>query len=302
MQRGSKKAVIAALFGNLGIAIFKLVAALFSGSSSMLAESYHSMSDTLNQVLLLYGLKRSQREPDECHRFGYGKEQFFWSFMVAIILFGIAGTLSIREGYHKFLHPEPIGHIGLAYLAIAVGLMFDGYAFSIALRSIKNEMKAEQCQNLIEAVKESKDPTILTVFFEDVIALSGLLIAAIAITLVHFTGILIIDAIASIIIGVLLMVFAVILALETKNLLVGEAVTRLKRGKILKAVGSFREVKKVIRLKTMHLSSEEVLVTLEIKYQDDLIVDELERINDRIEKKIKDIIPGAKVYLEAENK
>jgi len=302
MQHRSKKAVIAALFGNLGIAIFKLVAALLSGSSSMLAESYHSMSDTLNQILLLYGLKRSQRKPDERHRFGYGKEQFFWSFMVAMILFGIAGTLSIREGYRKFLHPEPISHIGLTYLAIAVGLIFDGYAFSIAVRSIKSEMKTEQYRNLIEAIKQSKDPTILTVFFEDVIALIGLLIAAMAITLVHFTGILIIDAIASIIIGVLLMVFAVILALETKNLLVGEAVTPLKRRKILKAVNSFKEVKEVISLKTMHLSSEEVLVTLEINCQDDIIVDELERINDRIEKKIKDIIPKAKVYLEAENK
>ncbi|NIM89837.1 MAG: cation diffusion facilitator family transporter [Candidatus Aminicenantes bacterium] len=302
MQHRSKKAVIAALFGNLGIAIFKMVAALFSGSSSMLAESYHSISDTLNQVLLLYGLKRSQREPDERHRFGYGKEQFFWSFMVAMILFGIAGTLSIREGYRKFLHPEPISHLGLTYMAIAVGLAFDGYAFSIAFRSLKCEMKSEECRNLIEAVKQSKDPTTLTVFIEDVIALSGLLIAAIAITLVHFTGILIIDAIASIIIGVLLMVFAVILAFETKKLLVGEAVTPLKRRRILKAVLSFKEVKKVICLNTMHLSSEEVLVTLEIKYQDDLIIEELEKVNDEIEKKIKDIIPGAKVYLEAEDK
>jgi len=302
MQHRSKKAVIAALFGNFGIAVFKLVAALFSGSSSMLAESYHSISDTLNQVLLLYGLKRSQREPDERHRFGYGKEQFFWSFMVAMILFGIAGTLSIREGYLKFLHPEPISHLGLTYLAIAVGLIFDGYAFSIAVRSIKSEMKTEQYRNLIEAIKQSKDPTILTVFIEDMIALTGLLIAAVAITLVHFTGILIIDAIASIIIGVLLMGFAIILALETKNLLVGEAVTPLKRRKILKAVRSFKEVKKVISLKTMHLSSEEVLVTLEINYRDDIIVDELEEVNDKIEKKIKDITPKAKVFLEAENK
>jgi len=301
MQHRSKKAVIAALFGNLGIAIFKLVAALFSSSSSMLAESYHSMSDTLNQVLLLYGLKRSQRPPDEHHRFGYGKEQFFWSFVVAMMLFGIAGTLSIREGYHKFLHPEPISHLSLTYLAIAVGLMFDGYALSIAVKSIKSEMKTEQYRNFIEAVLQSKDPTILTVFFEDVIALAGLLIAAIAITLVHFTGILILDAIASIIIGILLMVFAIILAWETKNLLVGEAVTLLKRNKILKAVGSFDEVKKIISLKTMHLSAEEVLVTLEINYRDDLIVDELEEVNNRIEKKIKDIIPRAKVYLEAEN-
>jgi cation diffusion facilitator family transporter len=302
MQLRSKKAVIAALFGNLGIAVFKLVAALFSGSSSMLAESYHSMSDTLNQVLLLYGLKRSQRKPDERHRFGYGKEQFFWSFMVAMILFGIAGTLSIREGYRKFLHPEPISHLGLTYMAIVVGLIFDGYALSIAVKSIKGEMKREKYRNLTEAIKQSKDPTILTVFVEDVIALSGLLIAALAIALVHFTGILIIDAIASIIIGVLLMVFAVILALETKKLLVGEAVTPLKRRKILKAVRSFAEVKRVLRLKTMHLSAEEVLVTLEINYRDGLFVDELEKVNDRIEQKIKNIIPGAKVYLEAEDK
>jgi divalent metal cation (Fe/Co/Zn/Cd) transporter len=163
-------------------------------------------------------------------------------------------------------------------------------------------MKTEQFRNLLEAIKQSKDPTTLTVFVEDVIALSGLLIAALAITLVHFTGILIIDAIASMVIGVLLMVFAIILAVETKNLLVGEAVTPLKRRKILKAVRSFAEVKEVLRLKTMHLSSEEVLVTLEINYQDDLSVDELEKVNDRIEKKIKDIIPQAKVYLEAENK
>jgi cation diffusion facilitator family transporter len=302
MHHSSKKAVIAALIGNLGIATFKLVAALFSGSSSMLAESYHSISDTFNQLLLLYGLKRCRREPDERHRFGYGKEQFFWSFMVAIILFGIAGTLSIREGYRKFLHPELISHIGLAYLAIAVGIVFESIAFKIAIRNIKDEMKAEQHKNFMEAIKQSKDPTTLTVLFEDLIALAGLLIAGIAIALVHITGILIIDAIASIIIGVLLMVFACFLAVETKKLLVGESVTRLKRRKILKAVRSFDEVKKVIRLKTMHLSAEEVLVTLEINYRDDIIVDELEKLNDRIEEKIKTIIPSARVYLEAENK
>lgn len=302
MHHSSKKAVIAALFGNLGIAAFKLIAALFSGSSSMLAESYHSISDTFNQVLLLYGLKRSRRKPDEQHRFGYGKEQFFWSFMVAVILFGIAGTLSIREGYHKFLNPEPIRHIGLVYLAIAVGMIFESYALSIAVKNIKNEMRVEQHRNFIEGIKHSKDPTILTVFFEDSLALTGLLIAAIAITLVHFTGVLIIDAIASIVIGVLLMVFAVFLAYETKKLLVGEAVTPLKRRKILVAVDTFDEVKKIISLKTMHLSPDEVLVTLEINYRNDIIVDELEKINDRIEKKIKEIIPNAKVYLEAENK
>lgn len=302
MLNGRKKAVIAALFGNLGIALFKLVAALIGGSSSMLAESYHSFSDTFNQVLLLYGLKQSRKDPDELHPFGHGKEQFFWSFMVAIILFGIAGTLSVREGYNKIFFPEPISHIGLAYLAIAVGLIFESFALRIAVRNIKKEKRAEQHRNFIEAIKRSKDPTTLTVFFEDSLAITGLLIAAVAIALVRITGKLIIDAIASIVIGVLLMVFAFFLAFETKMLLVGESVTPLKRRRILRAVKSFDEVKKVISLKTMHFSSDEVLVTLEINYKDDLIVDELEKVNDRIERKIKEIIPNAKIYLEAENK
>jgi cation diffusion facilitator family transporter len=302
MHQESKKAVLAALFANLGIAVFKLVAALLSGSSSMLAECYHSVSDTFNQVLLLYGLKKSHKAPDEDHRFGHGKEQFFWSFMVAIILFGVAGTLSIREGYHKYLNPEPIHQIGLAYLAIAVALVFETYALRIAVKNLKKEMKEEQHKRIIEAIKQSKDPVTLTVLFEDSLAIAGLLIAAAAITLTHFTGILIIDAIASMLIGALLMVFAVFLAFETKKLLVGEAVTSLRRKKILKAVRSFGEVKKIISLKTMHLSSDEVLVTLELNYRDGLIVDELEELNDRIEEKIKEIIPNAKIYLEAENK
>lgn len=302
MHHTSRKAVLAALLANLGIALFKLVTALLSRSSSMLAESYHSFSDTLNQVLLLYGLKRSQKEPDERHRFGYGKEQFFWSFMVAIILFGVAGILSIREGYHKFRHPEPISHIGLTYLAIGVAFLFETVALRIAFKNLLKEMKEEQHCHFIETIKCSKDPTTLTVFVEDSLAIAGLLIAAVAITLVRFTGVLIIDSIASIVIGVLLMMFALFLAFETKELLVGEAVTPLKRRKILMAVNSFKEVKKIISLKTMHLSPEEVLVTIEINYKDDLIVDELEKVNDRIEGKIKEIIPNAKIYLEAENR
>ncbi len=301
MQLESKKAVIAAMLANFVIAVFKIAAALFSKSSSMMAEGYHSLSDTFNQILLLYGLKASQKKPDAKHPFGYGKEQFFWSFMVAIILFGIAGSLSIREGLHKLKHPEPISHLGLIYLAILIGIIFDSYALRIAFRKIKQEKKAENHPNFMEALKRSKDPTILTVFIEDLLAMIGLFIAAAAITIVHFTGVLVIDGIASILIGVLLMIFALFLAYETKGLLLGESITRNKKEKIMKSVNSFSEVKKIISLKTMHLSSEEVLVTLELNYQDNLIVDELERINDRIEACIKEIIPQAKVYLECEN-
>jgi cation diffusion facilitator family transporter len=302
MQEGSKKAVIAALFGNLAIAIFKYIAALFSGSASMLAEAYHSTSDTFNQVLLLYGLKKSKKPPDKLHPFGHGKEQFFWSFMVAIFLFGIAGILSVREGYHKLQHPEPLSHLGLTYLALGVSVFFETIALRMAIKSIKAEMRAEEHRNFFAAIKHSKDPTTMTVLFEDSLALMGLVIATVAITLVHLTGNLTIDAIASIIIGVLLMVFALFLANETKKMLVGEAVTPRKREQILGCLESCDEVDRIVSLKTMHLSPDEVIVAAEINYRSDITVDELEVLNDRIEKSIKEVIPNAKVYLEAENK
>ncbi len=302
MQEESKKAVIAALLGNLAIALFKFVAAIFSGSASMLAEAYHSTSDTFNQVLLLYGLKKSKKPPDTLHPFGHGKEQFFWSFMVAIILFGIAGVLSVREGFHKLRHPEPISHLGLTYLALGVSLFFETIALRMAIKSIKAEMVTEKQSNFFKALYSSKDPPTMTVLFEDSLALMGLAIAIVSITLVHFTGNLAIDAVASIVIGVLLMVFALFLANETKKLLVGEAVTPQKRNQLLGCLESYEEVYRVISLKTMHLSPDEVIVAAEIDYRNDITVDELEVLNDRIEKSIKEVIPNAKVYLEAENK
>lgn len=302
MQQDSKKAVMAALVANLLISIFKFAAALISGSSSMLAEAYHSVSDTFNQVLLLIGLKKSRRKPDAGHPFGHGKEQFFWSFMVAIILFAVAGGLSIREGYHKLLHPEPITNAWMAYLAIAVAVFFESVALRMAVQNIRAEMKKEKNGNFFYAIRDSKDPTTLTVLFEDSLALAGLLIAAVAIALVQITGALIIDAIASIVIGTLLMVFAFFLAIETKNLLIGEGVSALKRTQIIAAVNSFDEVERVIRLKSMHLSSDDVLIVIEVEYRDGLVVEELEIINNGIEKKIRDIIPNARVYLEPEDK
>jgi cation diffusion facilitator family transporter len=302
LHHQSKKAVFAALFGNLGIAIFKFVAAFVSGSSSMLAEAYHSVSDTFNQVLLLYGLKASKKPADKEHPFGHGKEQFFWSFIVAMILFGIAGTLSILEGYHKFRHPEPIKHIGLTYLAIAVAIIFEIIPLRIAYLNMKEEMRREEHRSLFKALRQSKDPTNLTVFVEDSLAITGVVIAGIAIALVQLTHILVIDAIASVIIGAMLMVFALFLAFETRMLLVGESVAPYKRRKILKIVRSFEGVDDILSLKTMHLSSDEVLVALEIDYKDDMVVGDLEQINLEIEGKIKTIIPRAKVYLEAQKK
>ncbi|MCP2598941.1 cation diffusion facilitator family transporter [Candidatus Aminicenantes bacterium AC-335-B20] len=299
MRQGSKRAVISALLANTGIAIIKFIAGLVSGSSAMLAESYHSVSDTLNQVLLLYGLKKSKKPPDVQHPFGHGKEQFFWSFVVAILLFGIAGIFSIREGYHKLLNPEPIKNLYLNYFAIFSAFVFESYAFRIAVRNIKKEMKREQYKNFWEGVKHTKDPVNLAVFVEDLLALTGLSIAGVAITLAYFTKKIIIDAIASLIIGILLMIFASFLAYEIKNLLIGEAVSLSKRKKILKIVKSSEGIKEVLKLKTMHLGSNKVLVTLEIDYEDSLTVKEIKKLNLEIEQKIKNIIPDAEIYLEA---
>jgi cation diffusion facilitator family transporter len=301
MHQESKKAVMAALVGNLAIAVFKFAAAFISRSSSMLAEAYHSVSDTLNQVLLLYGLRKCQKAPDKQHPFGHGKEQFFWSFMVAVILFGVAGSLSLKEGYHKIMHPEAIRHPMLNYLAIAVAVFFESYAFSMAYRNLKIEMKTENYSSYFETLRKSKNPTILTVFFEDLLALIGLFIALAALILVQITGLMILDGIASICIGILLMVFAGFLAFETKNLLVGEAVSPSNRQKIIESVTSFSEIESLISLKTMHLSARDVLVALELEYRDDITAKEMEILNDRLEAVIKEILPKAKVYLEAEN-
>jgi len=295
----SKKAVLTALFGNLGIAVFKIAAALASGSSSMLAEGYHSVSDTFNQILLLYGLKASEKPADKEHPFGHGKEQFFWSFVVAVVLFGIAGGLSVFEGIHKFRHPQPIKNMGLNYLAVGVAVFFESFSFRLAFRNVRAEMRREGHGGFLEALRKSKDPTNLTVFVEDSLALAGLLIAGLAITLVHLTGILLLDACASVLIGVLLMGFALYLAFETRMLLVGEAVTSYRRRKILQAIRSFEGVEDVISLKTMHLSSDEVLIAVEVDYRGGLCVEDVERINREIEKRIREILPRAKVYLEA---
>jgi cation diffusion facilitator family transporter len=294
--------VYAALFGNFTIAVFKFIAATITMSSAMLAEAYHSVSDTLNQVFLLVGIKMSKRKPDELHQFGYAKEQYFWSFIVAVILFSVAGILSVREGYSKLMEPHPIRHVYWSYAAIFIGIILDGYAMLLAYRQIKAKMIEDKLPNLWQALKHSKNPTVLTVFVEDSMAVIGLMIALIGITLAYFTGNMIYDAISSMLIGIMLMSFALMLGYEVKKLIIGESVSFRKKKKIRAAIESFDEVDRVLSLKTMHLSEDVVIVGMEIKFNPNIKVRELEKINDRIEQKVMNIIPKAKCYIEAENK
>lgn len=291
----SKKAVYAALFGNLLIAIAKLIAAILGKSATMLAEAYHSFSDVGNQILLLIGLAQSKKEPDSSHPFGYGKEQFFYSFVVAMLLFGIAGILSLQEGIHKLLNPEPMHNLTLIFVVLGISVFFELIAFTIAYKELKHEMKRNHYRNIYVTMKETKDPTLLTVMFEDGLALASILIAALSISLAYFTHNPIYDALGSIIIGVMLMICALMLAAETKKLLVGESVCDSDKERITKAIMEISEVNEIVDLRTMHMGPNEVMLAAELNIKDGLTTDQAEGIIDKVEDNIKRSMPRTKL-------
>ena len=304
----SKKAVYAALFGNLAIAISKLFAALFTGSTSMWAETYHSFSDTFNQVLLLVGVKTSKREANEKYPFGFGKEQFFWSFVVAILIFGISGVLSLEHGISYFLSDHATHEVKnyiVNYVILAIALVFEAYSLRVAFR-IFRKMIEDRGEKLTLPVfftelKENKDTIIITVLVEDSAALLGILIAIVALALSEITGNLAYDAIGSLLIGVVLMGFAIFLARENRGMLIGEAMSKGDLKKIYDVTSSISEVEKIKSIRTMHLAAEDVLIALEVSLIENLSTVAIESIIDNIEKKIKEAIPytdRSKIYVE----
>lgn len=298
MKEGSTKAVYAALIGNLAIAILKFVVALIGKSSAMLAESYHSLSDTGNQLLLLIGIKRSKRQPDKQHPFGYGKVQFFYAFIVAMLLFGVAGILSLREGLHKLSNPEPLQNVVYIFIVLGLSIFFEGYALRIAYRQLKEEMIEQKLDSIFRAIRDSKNPTILTVVFEDSLALFSIMIALISVALAYFLHAPLIDAIGSLIIGAMLIVFSIILAYEIKKLLIGESISEIKKQELIKAILRARSVNQIIDLRTMHLGPKEVIILAEVNLKDDLTTNEIEDVIDRIENNIKKIFPKVTCYIE----
>ena len=299
-KEAGTRAVIAALLGNLTIAAFKYFAAYMSGSSSMLAEGHHSLADTTNQVLLLFGLKRSRQGPTAKHPFGYGKAQFFWSFVVALVLFGLAGGLSIKGGILRVLHPEPIENLGWSYVAIGIGLFFDGLAFRLAYRALRLEMEAEGQTSVVQAFRDCTDATVITVLMEDGLALTGLVVAGIAIGVAKLTGWYALDGYASILIGLLLMVFAFLLAKEVKSMLMGEGLKPRTVERIRNAVQADPAVKQALDIRTMVLGPDTALVAADVLFEPTTTVAELESVIDRIEARIREVVPGARCYIEAE--
>lgn len=308
-ETGSKRAVYAALFGNLAIAISKLFAALFTGSTAMWAETYHSFSDTFNQVLLLVGIKESKKKASENYPFGYGKEQFFWSFIVATLIFGVSGVLSLEQGISSLIGHDPheLENTWINYIILAIAFIFEVNALRIAFASFRKTIEGRGKKLsffvLLSELKQNKDPIILTVIVEDSAALLGIMIAAIGLALSDITGNMFYDAVGSVIIGLVLMVFAFFLARENKGMLIGEAISKSDYKKIYDIVSRIPEVRKVISIRTMHFAPQDVLIAIELSLIDNLDTDTIENVIDNIEAKIKQAISyvaSSKVYVELE--
>ncbi|HYF98654.1 MAG TPA: cation diffusion facilitator family transporter [Candidatus Saccharimonadales bacterium] len=304
----SKKAIYAALFGNLAIAISKLFAALFTGSTSMWAETYHSFSDTFNQVLLLLGLKASKKEANEKYQFGFGKEQFFWSFVVAILIFGISGVLSLEHGISYFMaghESHRVENTLINYIILAIAFVFEAnairIAFAIFRKTIEDRGDKLTLSTLFTELKENKDPIIITVLVEDAAALLGIIIAAVALLLSDVTGNSVYDAIGSLLIGIVLMGFAIFLARENRGMLIGESISMRDYKKIYEAVVNIPEVRKIKSIRTMHFAAEDVLIAIEVNLIENLSTNTIESVINNIQNKIKETVSysnPSKIFVE----
>jgi len=298
-SQGSLKVVLAALIGNGLIAVTKFGAAAFTGSSAMLSEAIHSVVDTSNQALLLYGMRRAKRPADEQHPFGYGREIYFWAFVVAVLIFAVGAGVSMYEGFEKIRHPHPITNAYVNYIVLGVAMVFEAGAWWIAYREFE---RTRGHLGVFEAVRHSKDPTVFTVLFEDTAAMLGLAIAFAGIALGEYLDMPVLDGVASVMIGVILALAAAILAYECKGLLVGESARApVVRG--IRALVQGRDgVKGVNELLTMHLGPSDVLVNLSLDFEDGLASEKVEAAITAMERTIKESYPEvSRVFIEAQS-
>lgn len=300
----SKKALIYfEIFTDLVLSAIKMIFGVVSGSSSMVSEGLHSLSDAGNQVFLAIGLSYSKKKSDHIHPFGYGKERSFWALMAAIFIAGVSGVISIQEGIEKIIHQEPLSNFysNAIILCIAIVLSFVNLYFS-SRKIIPLFHVSPQIKTWRERFHNIKTPIVINLWIGDIASILGNIIALIAISVVYVSQNPIYDGYASLIIGILLVLSGLFLAYDAKGLLIGEAVSMENYKKILNTVHSFKEVNKVLDLKTMHLASNEILVTLDVHFKNNLTTEEIAKTVDTIESKIRKILPHSKyIYIEVEN-
>jgi cation diffusion facilitator family transporter len=293
---GSKRAVFAALLANLGIAAAKFVGFAITRSSSMLAEGVHSLADTGNQLLLLLGGRRAQQAPTEEHPFGYGRERYFWAFVVSIVLFTLGSVFAIFEGIEKLLHPHQVDSPAVAIAILSVAVVLEGFSFRTAVRESDPLRHGATWPQFIRRAKIPELPVLL---LEDAGALTGLVIALACLGLTMATGSAVWDGVGSTLIGLLLGVIAVVLATEMKSLLIGESASDADQRAIAGAVADAPRVRGVIHLRTEHLGPEELLVGAKVDFDPTLSFVELAGAIDEVERRIRAAVPAARViYIE----
>ena len=292
----SKSAVYAAIAGNFAIAVTKFIAASISGSSAMMAEGIHSLVDTGNGGLILLGLRRSKRPPDESHPFGYGKSLYFYTLIVAILIFGVGGGISIYEGILHILHPSSLQEVtytilglsfsgqALNYVVLGLAILFEGAAWTTAYRTFTRE-KEEKA--LWTAIRESKDPTTFTVLFEDTAALAGLIVAFLGIYFGHALEMPVLDGVASVVIGVILCGVASLLIFESKGLLLGESAAPETTDAIQHILQEDPDIEAVVRVMTMHMGPQTIILNLELMFDPSLSAQAIEKAVDRLEDAIR---------------
>jgi cation diffusion facilitator family transporter len=295
----SKKVIFAALAGNFAIALTKFAASAFTGSSAMMTEGVHSLVDTGNQLLLLYGLKRSARPADDKHPFGYGKELYFWTFLVAILIFAVGAGISIYEGIEKTLHPTPVSSAWVNYLVLTLGILFEGAVWRVAFKEFS---KTKGDLGWWQAVKDSKDPTVFTVLFEDTAALLGLVVAFIGILASQALDMPALDGIASICIGVILGATAAFLAYECKGLLTGEGADPKVIVGIRAILARHPGITGVNEVLTMHFGPTNVLLAISLDFDDHLTAAQVEETVSAIERDVKGQYPEVdRIFIEAQS-
>ncbi|HEY3357540.1 MAG TPA: cation diffusion facilitator family transporter [Polyangia bacterium] len=294
MKEGSRRAIIAAFLANLGIAAAKLTAFLFTGAASMLAESIHSLADTGNQGLLLLGGARARHAPTAEHPFGYGRERYFWGFVVALVLFSLGSLFAIYEGIEKVIHPKPIESPVWALAVLGIAILLEGFSFRTALKEAHAARGSERV-SLWQFVHRAKSPELPVVLLEDTAALIGLVLALLGIGLAMLLHEPRLDAVGSIGIGVLLGLTAAVLAVEMKSLLIGEAAGTKDLAALRAAIESAPRVRRLIHLRTLHLGPEELLVGAKLEFDAELSFAELARVIDDTEARVRAAVPIARI-------
>ena len=299
MAGESKKAVVAAIIGNVAIAIIKFVAGAMTGSSAMISEGIHSVVDTGNGGLLFYGLNRAARPADEHHPFGHGMEVYFWSLIVAVSIFGVGGGMSIYEGITHIRHPIALENPTINYIVLAFAVLFESLSFSVAWRAFRGTRGSRRT---LSAIHHGKDPSLFTVLFEDTAALMGLAVAFLGVFLSHQLDLPVLDGAASVAIGAILIVAALWLAYESRSLLVGEAADPEMVDAIREIVLADEAVTGLGVVLTMHLGPEDVLLNIEVQFTSGLPAEAIHTAIHRIERRVNEPYPEvSRIFIEVES-